>query len=121
MIPFVFSASSKSQLGWNFLGLVDSGRFKDHRESSPEQQQFLAEARACKYSVSAGLERRLMWSVPAGSRDSNGHVLHDDWLMSAALCAVLENDPLLPGNETRIIPAADPLREMDAGRENREW
>ena len=30
VLPFVFSLSSKSQLGWDFLGIIDSGRFKDY-------------------------------------------------------------------------------------------
>lgn len=113
VIPFLFTASSKSQLGWNFLALIDSGRFKDHRESDPEQQQFLSEARACKFAITPGPERRLSWSVPPGSRDALGQPLHDDWLMSAALCAVLENEALPSRGITHIIRARDPLREMD--------
>ncbi len=33
VLPFVFSLSSKSQLGWDFLGIIDSGRFKDYSAS----------------------------------------------------------------------------------------
>ncbi len=113
VIPFLFSAASKSQLGWNFLALIDSGRFKNHRESSPQQQQFLSEARACKFAITPGPERRLSWSVPPGSRDASGQPIHDDWLMSAALCSLLENEPLGIRAETQIIRANDPLREMD--------
>jgi hypothetical protein len=29
VLPFIFSQSSKSKLGWDFLGVVDSGRFKE--------------------------------------------------------------------------------------------
>ncbi len=28
--PFIFTATSKSRLGWDFLGLIDSGRFKEY-------------------------------------------------------------------------------------------
>ncbi|PKN85384.1 MAG: hypothetical protein CVU46_11280 [Chloroflexi bacterium HGW-Chloroflexi-8] len=113
VLPFVFTVSSKSSLGWNFLALIDSGRFKDHCENTPEKQQFQSEARACKYAVSNGPEKRIQWSVPPGSRDSSGHPIHDDWLMSAALCAALEDEPLVTSHLTQIIHARDPLAEMD--------
>ncbi len=110
---FQFNTASKSRLGWAFLGLIDSGRFKDHRDESPQQREFLAQARACKSSISIGPERTLRWQVPAGTRDERGQEVHDDWLISAALCAVLESQSLQPGQGTTVIPAADPLQEMD--------
>lgn len=117
VIPILFTASSKSQLGWNFLALIDSGRFKDHIESSPQQKQFFTEARACQYAVSPGPEQRLSWSVPPGSRDGNGQLIHDDWLISVALAAALENETLVAFSPTHIISAADPLHEMDSSYE----
>ena len=113
VMPFVFSVSSKSSLGWNFLALIDSGRFKDYRDSTPEKSCFLSEARACKYAISNGPEKRIQWSVPAGTRDGQGQIVHDDWLMSAALCAALEEEPLVVSFPTQIISARDPLEEMD--------
>jgi len=113
VMPFVFSVSSKSSLGWNFLALIDSGRFKDYRDSTLEKSCFLSEARACKYAISNGPEKRIQWSVPAGTRDGLGQIIHDDWLMSAALCAALEEEPLVVSFPTQIISARDPLEEMD--------
>ncbi len=116
VIPFQFSAASKSRLGWNFLGLIDSGRIQDHRDASEEQREFLAQARACKSSISIGPERLLRWQVPPGTRDEQGREVHDDWLISAALCVVLELQTIQPGQHTTIISAADPLQEMDIQR-----
>jgi len=116
VLPFQFSAASKSRLGWNFLGLIDSGRFQDHREQTREQEQFLAQAKACKSSISIGPERLLRWQVPAGTRDEQGREVHDDWLISAALCSILESHHQTPGQGTHIVQAADPLREMDFSR-----
>jgi hypothetical protein len=113
VIPFQFTAASKSRLGWDFLGLIDSGRIQDHRDVSEEQSQFLAQARACKSSISLGPERVLRWQVPAGTCDQQGREVHDDWLISAALCAVLESHSIQAGQPTSIISAADPLQEMD--------
>ena len=114
VIPFQFTAASKSRLGWDFLGLIDSGRLQDHRDSSEEQRQFVAQARACKSSISMGPERLLRWQVPAGTRDEIGREVHDDWLISAALCAVLETQNIHTGQGTTVINAVDPLQEMDA-------
>lgn len=116
VIPFHFTLASKSKLGWDFLALIDSGRLKDHRDASPEKLTFLAQARACKSSISATRGRVLRWYVPAATRDENGKALHDDWLVSAALVAVLEGQSLAPGLPTAVIRAADPLREIDFNR-----
>ncbi len=124
VIPFQFTAASKSRLGWDFLALIDSGRMKDHRDDTDEQRQFLAQARACKSSTSIGPERLLRWQVPAGTRDEQGQAVHDDWLISMALCAVLETQAIQPGQQTTIISAADPLKDMDfstRGRKSRRF
>jgi hypothetical protein len=39
VIPFVFSQASKSKLGWDFLGIVDSGRFKEYEALTPNPSQ----------------------------------------------------------------------------------
>jgi hypothetical protein len=56
-----------------------------------------------------GPERRLQWGVPAGRRDPLTHQpLHDDLLISAALCAVLD-DQAAGEARSSVIQAADPL------------
>jgi hypothetical protein len=120
--PFVFTAASKSKLGWDFLSVIETGRFKDHNsegvdaEASRLQALFLVQAAACEMQVRTGPEHHLAWSVPDGRRDSaSGEWLHDDLLISAALCAVLDGVPWhtpLPG---AILQPVDPLRELDWG------
>jgi hypothetical protein len=34
VVPFIFTATSKSKLGWDFLALIDSGRFKEYTDDS---------------------------------------------------------------------------------------
>jgi len=96
--PFVFTAASKSRLGWDFLGLIDSGRFKEYagRSSAGDDPvstrpfdtdsvtaEYYAQLRATTYEVLNGPGAMLRWSVPA--RDG-----HDDLVISAALCAELD-------------------------------
>jgi len=105
--PFVFTAASKSRLGWDFLGLIDSGRFKEYRVSEsctvadlvsargPDQPldfvtaEYYAQLRATTYEVLNGPGNVLRWSVPA--RDG-----HDDLVISAALTAALDGFDLRP-------------------------
>lgn len=105
--PFVFSASSKSDLGWGFLGICSSGRFQDYRDDGgPEWRQFWREVEAADYEVVDGPNKRMRWGVA----DST---VHDDLLMSAALVAVLDQEQRSPHLDAQIIEAADPLSRQE--------
>ncbi len=120
--PFVFTPASKSKLGWDFLGVIETGRFKDHcsdgldAEAHRLQALFMRQAAACELVVRSGPQHHLAWGVPDGRREVDGSDwLHDDLLVSAAMCAVLDDLPWstpLPG---AILQAVDPLEEMDCG------
>lgn len=119
VIPFVFSAASKSALGWDFLSIVDSGRFQDHRPLlSPPfpdlQAEFWRQCSYCTYQVSHAPARHMRWGVSDGTRHlATGEPVHDDLLISAALCARLEPLHWTPGIPAAILPAPDPLAQMD--------
>lgn len=82
--PFVFSLKSKSDLGWSFVGAVESGRFKDYKDDGkPETRHFWRQVKNCEYTVDVGPGRIMRWSVP----ERKGY---DDLLVSAALVGYLE-------------------------------
>lgn len=123
VIPFTFSVQSKSELGWAFIALVESGCYKEYRPP-PEaglgeaarpaalQERFWREAAFCQAHVLEGPARRLRWGVPEGQRDpATGEPVHDDLLISAALCASLDRQPWGVA-ESRVIAAQDPLAGM---------
>jgi len=111
---FVFSTASKSRLGWDFLALVDAGRFKDHAPPDDLQRLFMRQAALCRYQTLPGPARTLRWGVPDGMRAPlNGQPAHDDVLISAALCCCLDGLPLGGGAGPALIPAADPLMDME--------
>lgn len=84
VIPFVFSQQSKSKLGWDFCGLIDSGRYKEYApDGASDTALFWRQLGAVEYTVRAGPGHLLAWSVP-------DPLLHDDLVMSAGLAAVLE-------------------------------
>jgi hypothetical protein len=96
VVPFVFTAASKSALGWDFLALIDSGRFKEYVEDSAAGSaegritaRYWAELAATTYATVPGPGKLLRWSVPAGRG-------HDDLVMSAALTAALDGLDLRP-------------------------
>ncbi len=114
VIPFVFTAQSKSKLGWDFLAIIESGRYKEYRPEQGDlrrlQEWFFRQAEGCEMDISPGVERRLQWGVPPSRRDPLTHEpLHDDLLISAALCAVLE-DKTVGAALSRVILPVDPLQ-----------
>jgi hypothetical protein len=96
VLPFIFSLASTSQLGWGFLGVIDSGRFKDYDDASRRDAEaqslreiFWRQVEHCTYDVRPGPNRLMSWSVPDPR-------VHDDLLLSAALVAVLDEQDWRP-------------------------
>jgi hypothetical protein len=95
VIPFEFSGTTKSDLGWDFLGIVNTGRFRDHADdNSCEYRQFWYEVDHCEKKLQDGPAHRLSWGVwenPA----YDGLIArgHDDSLIAAAFVAVLDKQP----------------------------
>ncbi|HUP27408.1 MAG TPA: hypothetical protein VM409_03160 [Chloroflexia bacterium] len=84
VVPFVFSSQSKSQLGWDFLGLVESGRYKEYVEDGESDTGlFWTQLEACTSRAAQGPGKLLQWGV-------DDRATHDDLVISAALCAVLD-------------------------------
>jgi len=111
VIPFIFNASTKSKLGWDFLSVIETGRFKDHVENvqSPEAIEFWRQVQHTVMEIRPGPNRTMQWGVPDGTRDqASGDLIHDDLVISAALCTLLDNVPWGHA-DSAIIHAPDPL------------
>lgn len=121
--PFTFNSASKSTLGWEFLAIVDSGRWQEPvfanlpgDEQPGYQNEFFAQLSACQYEVSNSTKRTMKWGVPESARHPiTGEPLHDDWILSAALCGVLEKMDFRSAGTAFIVSGKDPLKEMDLG------
>lgn len=113
VIQFKFNSATKSQLGWDFLSVVDTGRFKDYAPADSDQTLFFEQLEACQYAITPGVDRRMKWGVPDGMRNSSGEFVHDDLIISAALCSVLDKEPWSIGGEVLVVKGMDPLHEMD--------
>jgi hypothetical protein len=92
VIPFRFSAASKSALGWDLLALIDGGRLKEYVDDGEViTREFQAQLAAVEYATPPGPGHPLRWGVPTGRG-------HDDLVMSVALAAMLDG----VGWETRV-------------------
>ncbi|HEV2073336.1 MAG TPA: hypothetical protein VGR29_06785 [Thermomicrobiales bacterium] len=90
VVPFLFTSASKSRLGWDLVGLIESGRLKEYADDGDELTRLLhAQLRATTYEIRNGPGNLLCWSVP----DREGH---DDLVMSIALVAVLDGLDMRP-------------------------
>jgi len=113
VIPFDFNTRTKSDLLWDFLGIIDSGRYKEY---TPDDETFWQQISFCEFEILDGPQKRVRWGVPDGTRDaSTGDLVHDDVLISAAMCAVLDGKNWSVSAPTFVIQASDPLAELDRG------
>jgi hypothetical protein len=109
VVPFKFTGRSKSELGWRFLSVVETGRLRLCDWDDRVRRQYLG----CRLEILPGPARTLRWGVPQGMRTPDGELVHDDHLMADALVAVLDRmDWHLPMQTHILNPTVDPLREM---------
>ena len=105
----VFSAAVKSKLGWGFLSVLESGRYKDYADDgTADTQQFWREVLACEFEVLPGPGQRLRWGVPDPA-------VHDDLLISAAMVAELDQAEWSAAFDGHVVEAGDVLRDVDGG------
>ena len=120
VIPFIFTQSSKSQLGWDFTALLDTGRWKEFvpASASPEQaalqSAFFEQLTYCQFEILPGPSRTIRWGVPDGARQPiSGEVLHDDLLFSASLSTQLDEQDWKVAGQPALVRRPDPLKELD--------
>ena len=79
VVPYLYTAASKSKLAYDFLAAVNGARFRMHLPTleRPEALEFFAQAGAAEYALRANQTRSFF--VP----EARGH---DDLLNAAVLC-----------------------------------
>jgi len=119
VIPVLFSTKVKSDLGWNFVGLVETGRYRDYAEDQqPDTRQFWYEVEACQYQVRDGPGQMMSWGVwESPGYDGLIAYGHDDLLISAALCTILDGQEWPGVGVSAVVEMADELEEIDGS----EW
>ena len=85
MIPWIFTAPSKSDLGWRLLAAIDGGRLKEYADDGAEETRlFWRQLDACDLRGAPGPGKLLAWGV-------DDPRLHDDLLLSLALVGALDD------------------------------
>jgi len=111
IIPVKFSAKVKSELGYGFSGIVESGRY---REYHPFDETLRIQLEKCRSEIIQGPTKTMRWGVPDGTKDAaSGEVVHDDDLMTGAMCTLLDRMEWRVGLPTTWTTPRDPLEEMD--------
>ena len=115
---------------WGVLGVVGAGSCRDcgvprgqeHCPQAELQEWFRRQGASAQMIVREGPERRTRWNVPdSGRHPQTGAPLHDDLLISAALCWRLDDLPWTSGAPALAVRAPDPLRQMEREERRRRW
>lgn len=109
-IPVRFSQAEKSDIGYQFISIVETGRY---REYHPFDEGFQRQLMHCQAEILPGPAHTMRWGVPDGRRDENGQPLHDDDLMTSALTAILDRQEWGSHSPTLISAGSDLLKKMD--------
>ena len=104
-----FTAQTKSEIGYAYLGIVDTGRLRDHCHTETVNKQYTN----CTSEILIGPLHTMRWGVKDGTRDADGQLIHDDYILTDALTTQLDKLEWYTPSETVIIPQPDVLEEMD--------
>jgi hypothetical protein len=107
-IPVKFSQQTKSELGYAFIGMIETGRFRDCAPSVIVDEQYAN----CESEILIGPAKTMRWGVKDGTRNSAGQLIHDDHITADAMTAELDKLEWYVPAETTIIEQADVLEEM---------
>ena len=107
-IGIKFTAQTKSEIGYSFIGIIESGRFRDCARSEEVRTQYAN----CQSEVLIGPAKTMRWGVPDGTRGQNGLLIHDDYILADSLIAELDKLTWYVRSETVMIEQPDVLEEM---------
>jgi hypothetical protein len=109
VIPVKFSQPEKSELGWRFISIIETGRFRDHCHTDEVRLQYSK----CISEILPGPTKAIRWGVPDGTRGPDGELIHDDFILADALTAKLDTLEWHLSTPPLIVYARDPLQNMD--------
>jgi len=109
VIPVKFTQAEKSELGWRFISIIETGRFRDHVHTDEVRLQYTH----CVSEILPGPLQTLRWGVPDGARGPDGELIHDDFLLADALISKLDQLDWRLSLPTVIVQPHDPLPDMD--------
>ena len=109
VVAVKFSQQVKSEMGWRYLAIIETGRARDCCLTDKVRAQY----DACQAEIMPGPGKNLRWRVPEGARGADGELVHDDALLADALVAELDRMDWSVSTEAKTVRAEDPLVGMD--------
>jgi hypothetical protein len=107
VMPVKFTAKVKSELGYGFIGIIESGRY---REYHPFDDTLRIQLDKCRSEIVAGPAKLMRWGVPDGTRDeASGELVHDDDLMTGAMCSILDRLDWYVPTAPMFVLGRDPM------------
>jgi len=111
VIPVKYTQATKSEIGYGYIAVIETGRFRDCDPSPAVDKQYSH----IKSEILPGPAKTLRWSVPDGTRDDDtGELIHDDFVTADAQVAVLDRLEWYITQESTILQR-DMQREIDGG------
>jgi hypothetical protein len=108
VLPVKFTQQAKSEIGYGFIAIIETGRFRDCASSAEVEIQY----ENCRSEILIGPQHTMRWGVPDGKRGPDGNLLHDDYITADALTAELDKIEWGISTPTKIARATDPLDDM---------
>jgi hypothetical protein len=112
VIPIKFTQQTKSEIGYGFLAIIETGRVRDCSPSDEVRIQY----QKCQSEILPGPAHTMRWGVKDGTRDAEGQLVHDDHVLADSLTAALDQLEWTINFPTTIIQGVDPLEEMSRNR-----
>ena len=109
IIPVKFTKQTKSEIGWRYLAIIETGRARDCCLTDKVRAQY----DACQAEIMPGPGKNLRWSVPEGARAPDGELIHDDTLIADSLIAELDKLDWSIHTEAQTVMAEDPILSME--------
>lgn len=107
--PVKFAAQEKSEIGWRFLSIIETGRFIDPAPLDEVRLQYSH----CISEILPGPAKHLRWGVPDGTRGPDGELIHDDYILADSLTAILDRLEWHASTMISTIEGWDPLEGLD--------
>ncbi len=108
-IAIKFTQQTKSEIGYAFLGIIETGRFRDCAPSETIAEQY----QNCESEILIGPAKTMRWGVKDGTRGAGGQLIHDDFILADSMTAALDQLAwYVPAPTSIIEPMFDELEEM---------
>ncbi|MGA2505605.1 MAG: hypothetical protein ABSG01_16105 [Anaerolineales bacterium] len=109
VMPVKFSSQVKSEMGWRFLAIIETGRCRDCALTDDVRLQY----DACQSEILPGPGKLLRWGVPEGARAASGELIHDDYLLADALITEIDQ---LEWAASTDLSSSEGFEPLDARR-----